>query len=240
MNKQPIDWTGHPPFGREVSLKHTLELLHERRNGKTENYPTITERLPLIVEIGTSESYNPNGLGNALLAFAWYEAKYGAKVESVDVREGALINSWGLLGKYVPELWPGLIGQVLGKNSQVSLKNDKGSIGITRIDAYEWAPLIHEPIDLLYVDAGYELECDPDYAAFISRHSEIPSNYIELFCQFEEGCFQSGALMLFDDTDPATFNGKGKRLIPFLLGVGWRQVELHGVPVFPMALLEKM
>jgi len=213
-----IDWTGHPPFGRETGLKHTLELLHERRAG----------RAPLIVEIGTSESYNPDGLGNALLAFAWYTLMYGGKVKSVDTRAGAVHNSKLILEKYVQPVC---------------------EVEFYLADAYEWAPTVHEPIDLLYVDAGYELSDDPDYAAFVKRHPEIPSFYVELFNQFEVECFRPGALMLFDDTDPVTFNGKGHALIPYLLGrpgqhwpppLRWKQVELRGVPVFPMVLLEKV
>lgn len=215
-----IDWTDHPPFGREVSLKHTLELLHERR--MEVEWPVVAPS-PLIVEIGTSESYSPDGLGNALLAFAWYAHKYGARVKSVDVREGAVKNSLFFLRKYVG-----------------NYDEDAGLVEITHADAYEWATEIHEEISLLYVDAGYELIGDPNYTAFVKRHPEIPSFYVELFNQFDADCFKSGSLMLIDDTSPESFGGKGIFLIPFLLDRGWRQVAMRGVPVFPMVLLEKM
>ena len=205
-----IDWTGHPPFGREISLKHTLELLHGRR----------TDTPPLIVEIGTSESYNPNGLGNALLAYTWYAGNYGARIKSVDVREGAVVNSRGILRTYIPEF--------------------ADIPEITHADAYDWTTTLHEPIDLLYVDAGFELICENDYKAFVQRHPEIPSFYVELFKQFDPACFHSGCLMLIDDTSPEDFYGKGIFLLPYMLERGWKRVNLRGVPVFPMVLLEKM
>lgn len=204
-----IDWTGHPPFGREVSLKHTLELLHERRTDS-----------PLIVEIGTSESYNPNGLGNAMLAYAWYAHKFGARIKSVDVRAGAVANSREILRIHAPEC--------------VDIPE------ITCADAFDWVTGLHEPIGLLYVDAGFELAGENDYKAFVKRHPEIPSFYIELFKQFDPVCFRSGSLMLIDDTSPETYDGKGIFLIPYLLNRGWRKVKMRGVPVFPMVLLEKV
>lgn len=210
MNTQ-IDWTGNPPFGRQVSLKHTLELVNERRVGGT---------TPLIVEIGTSESYNPDGLGNAMLAYAWYAGKYGARIKSVDVREGAVKNCRTILETHLPEY--------------------AAIPEITLGDAYDWVPGLHEPIALLYVDAGFELICENDYRAFVKRHPEIPSFYIELYKQFDPVCFVPGSLMLIDDTSPETYDGKGIFLIPYLLNLGWRKVDMRGVPVFPMVLLEKV
>ena len=203
-----IDWTGHPPFGREVSLKHTLELLNERGTN------------PLIVELGTAEAYSPDGLGNALLAFSWYAGRYGARIKSVDIREGAVRNARTILQQYAPEY--------------ATIPE------ITHADAFDWVTGIHEPIGLLYVDAGFELVGEFNYQAFVKRHPEIPSFYVELFRQFDPACFISGSLMLIDDTDPETFTGKGIYLIPYLLENGWRRVELRGVPVFPMVLLEKV
>lgn len=205
-----IDWAGHPPFGRQVSLKHTLELLHERR----------ADTPPLIVEIGTSESYNPDGLGNAMLAYAWYAHKYGARVKSVDVRAGAVVNSREILRTYAPEC--------------VDIPE------ITLADAFDWVTELHEHISLLYVDAGFELICENDYKAFVKRHPEIPSFYIELFQRFDTACFVPGSLMLIDDTSPETYDGKGIFLIPYLLSHGWQKVDMRGVPVFPMVLLEKV
>jgi hypothetical protein len=202
-----IDWTGAPPFGRQVSLKWTLELLH----GKG----VIN---PLIVEIGTSESYSPLGLGNALLAFAWYAGKFGGRVKSVDLNAGP--NCRAILTQYLPEF--------------CDLPE------IVTSDAFDWAPTLHERIDLIYMDAAPELICDPLYRRFAERHrGEIPSFYVELYNQFDPGCFGPGSLLLFDDTSPETYDGKGISLIPKLLGEGWALAPLKGEPVFPMVLLEK-
>lgn len=211
-----IDWTGHPPFGRQVSLKHTLELLQERRGL---SIAPANARLPLIVELGTAEAYSPDGLGNALIAFSWYAGKYGARIKTVDIREGAVRNAREILQKYVPE------------SADIP--------EITNADAFDWVTELHEPIDLLYVDAGFELVGEFNYRAFVKRHPEIPSFYVELFNQFDPACFHSGSLMLIDDTDPVTYDGKGIFLIPYLLDRGWKRVALNGVPVFPMVLLEK-
>ncbi len=201
-----IDWTGSPPFGRRTSLMHTLEILDARRPAWA-----------TILEIGTSESYNPDGLGNAMLAFCWYAGRYGAKVKSVDVQNVA--NSQALLRQFV-----------------------RGYAAIPEfhlMDAFDFVPTLHEPIGLTYMDAGFELACDPQYKTFARRFADrIPSWYVELFRLFDPECFQPGALMLFDDTDPASFMGKGMHLIPHLLENGWRHVELRGEPVFPMVLLE--
>ncbi len=203
-----IDWTGAPPFGREISLKYALERLDARRGGS-----------PLIVEVGTSEAYSPNGLGNAMLAFAFYAGRTGARVKSVDVN--CVVNSKEILKQYCPEY------------------ADIPEFYLA--DAFEWAPTITEPIDFLYMDASFELTCDASYSAYAKRNAAtVPSWYVELFKQFSPACFQPGALMLFDDTDPQTYWGKGIHLIPKLLNEGWRQLELRGEPVFPMALLEKL
>ncbi len=91
------------------------------------------------------------------------------------------------------------------------------------------------------MDASFELSCDPSYATFARRNAAtIPSWYVELFNQFNPASFQRGSLMLFDDTDPESYFGKGIHLIPKLLREGWRQIALRGEPVFPMALLEKL
>lgn len=207
-----IDWTGAPPHGRVVSLRHTLELLHERRSA-----------CPLIVEVGTSESYNPDGLGNAMLAFGFYAKTYGAKVLSVDVQN--VENSKALLEKYIPGLVPWWVEFFLA-------------------DAFEWVTKLTMPVDLLYMDAGYEICEEPNYQAFCKRFPEIPSFYVELFKRFPESAFRTGSLMLFDDTideqDGHPLRGKGVQLIPYLLERGWRKATLKGVPVFPMVLLEKI
>jgi hypothetical protein len=210
IERKFINWECSPPFGRRKSLICTLELLHDRR----------TDHPPLIVEIGTSESYNPDGLGNALLAFAWYVGEHGGRVKSVDVAEGSVLNSRKILHQYAAQY--------------AELPE------IIWADAYEWVATLDEPIDLLYVDAGFEIIGDLNYRAFVKRHPEIPSFYVELFCQFQSKCFRSGSLLLIDDTDPFTWEGKGVFLIPYLLKNGWRELPLDGEPVFPMVLLEKI
>lgn len=204
-----MDWTGSPPFGRRASLTHALDLLEAR----------VSHTPQLIVEIGTSEAYSPDGLGNAMLAFAYYVGHYGAWVKSVDVRR--VDHSKEILEKYCPQY--AAIPQLF------------------LADAFDWVTTIDEPIDFLYMDAGFELASDPEYGAFARRFADtIPSWYVELFKRFDPECFQPGALMLFDDTDPKTFFGKGMFLIPKLLQEGWQQIALRGEDVFPMALLEKL
>jgi len=203
-----VEWTGQPPFGRDISLKHTLEILDARRGPS-----------PLIIEVGTSESYSPNGLGNAMLAFAFYAGRYGARVKSVDVN--CIDNSKAILKQYCPEY------------------ADLPEFFLA--DAFDWAPTIAEPIDLVYMDASFELSCDPSYSSYAKRFADtIPSWYVEFFKRFSPACFNRGALMLFDDTDPQTYWGKGVHIIPQLLSQGWSKIELRGEPVFPMVLLEKV
>jgi len=177
----------------------------------------------LIVEIGTSESYNPDGLGNAMLAYAFYAKKYGAKVLSVDVQN--VCNSRSILEKYIPEF--------------AGSENLLGLVEYFLADAFEWVKTLHAPIDLLYMDAGYEICEEPNYKAFVARYPQVPSFYVELYKQFNQEVFQPGALMLFDDTFPDTLRGKGVQLIPYLLQNGWRRAGLAGVPVLPMVMLEK-
>jgi hypothetical protein len=209
-----INWSDSPPFGRRVSLIHTLELLEARRSD-----PPFGRESRLIVELGTSEAYSPLGLGNALLAFAFYAGRYGARVKSVDIR--TVENGRNILREHCPEF---------AELPEMYLA-----------DCFDWIPTLHEPIDLLYVDAGFELDTEGEYGAFARRFADrIPSWYIEMFKLFDPICFRPGALMLFDDTDPITFYGKGMHLIPKLLKEGWRQVNLRGEPVHPMALLEKL
>lgn len=204
-----IDWAKSPPFGRRVSLMHTLEILRARRGN------------PLIVELGTSHAYSPDGLGNALLAFAWYGDQFGARVISVEVHDGGIEACKNILREYAPDC------------AHIPR--------FVHADCFDWAAGCHEPIDLLYMDAMMELYCDPTFSAFAKRFVDrVPSFYLELYNRFDRACFPSGSLMLFDDTQPdGEYWGKGIFAIPYLLQNGWRQVNLRGVPVFPMVLLEK-
>ena len=194
-----IDWSNSPPFGRRKTLIGTLDLLAERKSDEQ-----------IIVEVGTSEAYSPDGLGNALLAFAYYADLSGGMVHAVDIREGAVQNSGAILREHYPN----------------------GTMATTfhRADAFEYAAFVNDPahdwslskIDLIYYDG-------PSEPAFW---------YVELHRRWGH-LFRSGALALFDDTDPQSFAGKGALLIPYLLGTGWRIVPVDGEPVSPMALLEK-
>lgn len=186
-----IDWTSSPPFGRRISLQYALEKLL----GK--GIPN-----PLIVEIGTSESYSPLGLGNALLAFTWYAKKFKSRVLSVDIERNTIMKSRDILKQYLPD-WYLLPRMCIG-------------------DAREWACTHDEPIHLLYMDG-------PEDSSF----------YVELYSNFKASCFESGSLMLWDDTQPEGYKGKGFELIPMLIHEGWKQIYLASEPVFPMVLLEK-
>ncbi len=202
-----INWSAAPRFGREVSLKSALGLLADRKTS------------PTIMEIGTSESYNLDGLGNAIIAFAWFVGRYGGRVISVDAQ--CVANAKAILEKYVPE--------------------HAGVPEFHLADIFDFAPTIDAPIDLLYVDAGFELASEPTYGSFFRRFADrIPSFYVEMFKAFDQDRFLPGALMLFDDTDHDNFRGKGEFLIPYLLNNGWRRAAgFEHVPVFPQVLLEK-
>jgi len=195
-----VNWKDSPPFGRRKTLIGTLNLLAARR---TE--PQI------IVEVGTSEAYSPDGLGNAMLAFGWYAKQFDSIIHAVDVREGAIQNSAAILREYCFDT--------------------TRYVRFHRLDAFEYAAFVNNPehdfylprIDLIYYDAP----------------SEPWSWYVELYERWK-GKFQTGALALFDDTEPRMpFAGKGGALIPKLLNEGWRQVPVDCEPVFPMVLLEK-
>lgn len=208
----PIDWNHAPPFGRRPTLNHTLEILLER-----------SRHLPSILEIGTSYTYSPDGIGNAILAFAWYVSRFGGNVTTVDVRTSSTDSARQVLRDYAPAC--------------ADIPNIVGG------DCFDYAETRHSPIDLLYMDAGFELACDSDYASFARRFADrIPSFYVELYNRFDPACFRPGALMLFDDTQPVEpYWGKGYFLIPKLIAEGsWRQVNVRGVPVFPMVLLERV
>jgi hypothetical protein len=195
-----ISWQKSPPFGRRKTLIGTLELLARRRAEDQ-----------VIVEIGTSEAYSPDGLGNALLAFGFYCRQVGGSVHAVDIREGAIQNSGAILREHYPH----------------------GTLATTfhRADAFEYAAFANDPahdwalskIDLIYYDGP----------------SEPASWYVDLHERLAH-LFGVGALALFDDTEPLSrFAGKGAALIPDLLNNGWRLVPVDGEPVFPMVLLEK-
>lgn len=203
-----IDWSLSPPFGRRKSLIHALLILHARKTGT-----------PLIVEIGTSESYNPSNLGNAMLAFAWYAKNYGARVKSCDIR--TVENCRQIVAQYAPGC------------------EDIPEFHLS--DAIDFAATIHEPIGLLYMDALMELDADRELHTYSTRFN-LPSFYVELYKRFDPACFRPGSLMLWDDTDPDTYFGKGMHLIPLLLaeGGGWRRIDLNGEPVYPMVLLERI
>ena len=196
-----MNWDKSPPFGRRKTLIDTLNRLEARSLGTQ-----------YIVEVGTSEAYSPDGLGNAMLAFGWYAVEMGAEVHSVDIREGAIANSGQILRTYCPEA------------TQFCFFH--------RMDAFEYANCVLNPahdfylprIDLVYYDAP----------------SEPYSWYVELHERWER-LFHSDALALFDDTLASSpFSGKGGALIPRMLNDGWRQIQVESEPVLPMVLLEKL
>ena len=196
-----LNWENSPPFGRRRTLIDTLNKLAARK----------TEAPQCIVEVGTSEAFSPNGLGNAMLAFVWYAKHIEARVHAVDIREGAVRNCGSIIAEHAPEC--------------------RGLAEFHRMDAFEYAALSMDEkhpfwflprIDLVYYDGP----------------SEPYSWYVELHQRWETK-FQAGALALFDDTH-SNYAGKGGALIPLLLTQGWRQVQVDGEPVFPMVLLEKM
>lgn len=199
-----IDWKNSPPFGRRKTLIGTLELLAVRSQAWGDEQT--------IVEVGTSEAFSPDGIGNAMLAFGWYAVQSGAVVHAVDVREGAIRNSGAILREHCPE----------------ATRYVTFHLG----DAFEYAARVLDPngpdhlsrIDLIYYDGP----------------SEPVSWYVELHNRWAH-LFQPGALALFDDTDPqCDYAGKGSALIPHLLSNGWRVFPVDGEPVFPMVLLEKI
>lgn len=198
-----VNWEGSPPFGRRRTLIDTLNKLAARK----------TEESQYIVEVGTSEAYSPDGLGNAMLAFVWYAKQTGALVHAVDIREGAVRNCGSIIAEHAPDC--------------------RGLAEFHRMDAFEYAALTMDEkhpfylpkIDLVYYDGP----------------SEPWSWYVELHHRWAVK-FQTGALALFDDTY-SNYAGKGGALIPELLGNHfdpWRQVQVDGEPACPMILLEKM
>ena len=198
-----VNWEGSPPFGRRRTLIDTLNKLAAR---------AVDGQSQCIVEVGTSEAFSPNGLGNAMLAFVWYGKHIEARVHAVDIREGAVRNCGAIIAEHAPEC--------------------RGLAEFHRMDAFEYAANTLNPhhhdylpkIDLVYYDGP----------------SEPYSWYVELHQRWAVK-FQEGAFALFDDTDGrCNYAGKGGALIPLLLTQGWRQVQVDGEPVFPMVLLEKM
>lgn len=200
-----VNWEESPPFGRRRTLIGTLNKLFV---GTGNVAPKTGDQC--IVEVGTSEAFSPDGLGNAMLAFVWYAKQTGAKVHAVDIREGAVRNCGSIIAEHAPEC--------------------RGLAEFHRMDAFEYAalsmdekhPFYLPKIDLVYYDGP----------------SEPWSWYVELHQRWAVK-FHAGALALFDDTY-SNYAGKGGALIPLLLTQGWRQVQVDGEPVFPMVLLEKM
>jgi hypothetical protein len=182
-----MNWSNSPAFGRRETLTATLELLADR----------CTD--PLIVEIGGSADYSPDGLGNAILAFTFFAGTHGGRIKSVDIRFGESVRR--LLVDHVPQF--------------------ADIPEFAMCDAIDWIANLHERVGLIYMDAG-----------------DDPAWYLNLWRKIDPSCFQSGSLLLFDDTDPVTYTHKGATLVPYLLQNGWRKIPVVGVPVFPMTLLE--
>lgn len=123
-----MNWKGSPTFGRRETLTATLDLLEQRRTEKQ-----------TIVEIGSSEAYSPDGIGNAILAFAWYAEHIETQVATVDIRPNATVNCMQI----VAGMCPSALSAITAYN----------------LDAFEFAETARaelDSIDLIYYDGPSE------------------------------------------------------------------------------------
>lgn len=189
------DWKSFD-FGRRNALIAALDHLLARG-------PLTKDLGYQIVEIGTSSGYSPDGLGNAILAFAPFVAQHGGKVHSFDPDEPTIEFSRLLLrARDIPA---DAVSFVAGSADLIP-------------------ELCPGPIDLLYVDGP-----DGSHGDVTGVNDENNTWYVRLYEKIQP-LLQLGSLMLWDDTllDPVGgWHGKGGALVPKLLGSDWRELPVN-------------
>lgn len=175
-----MDWSSSGLMsGREGQLKATLNALP---NGPC-----------LIVEIGTSYTYSPLGLGSALLYFAWYAKKVGGRVLTFDPDENGIKGAKEMMVEQLPDCLE--------------------VVTFYPCDGLDCVKFCTVPISLLYLDAMDGEEVMNPLGVLDNKNNEW---YVAMV-QSVEPLLLTGAFILIDD-----YATKGKAVTPYLLGHGWR------------------
>lgn len=186
-----------------------------------DNFPSTK---PLnVVEVGTSYRYDLFELGNAILAFVWFAAEVGAKVHVFDPLITAITSAQSIL-------------KLHGKPNTAYTR-----CRFHRESGYKVGEIIKDPIHFIYLDAfsggvNHNICNEPN---------SDKNEWYQVVYNKAKHLFVKGSLILIDDTDPVTFEGKGATLVPFLIGEGkWERVkefpERKGDCIQSMVFLEKV
>lgn len=184
-----------PPFGRVEGFTRAMELLDLRKK-------------PVIVEVGTTRrvgNWLADGYSTPL--FAWYVARYGGELYSVDIEPEAA------------NLCTEIINEFDIPTESTFLVTDDG-IGFLK--------KFEKKIDFLYLD-GWDYSLFDTEQAFDER-LESEQAHLECFLAAEPSLAQ-GAIVLIDDIlETRSWLGKGRRLIPYLIA---RRYHMDPVSLVP-------
>jgi len=171
-----------------------------------------------IVEVGTAYRYDIKELGNAILAFAWYASQTDSKVSVFDPLISSVVSAQDIL-------------KVHGKPPRASER-----VRYFRESGLKVGELIKDPIHFIYLDAFIG---KTNHNVCNEPNSDKNEWYQVLYSKAKH-LFVKGSLILIDDTNQTTYEGKGATLVPHLLSSGeWIRVD--GFPTnYAMVLLEKV
>lgn len=184
-----------PPFGRIQGFTRVMELLDAKHD-------------PAIVEVGTTRrigNWVADGYSTPL--FAWYVARYGGTLHSVDIEPEAARLCEGIIKDY---------GIPMDKTRLVTAD------GIAFLDSFDGL------IDFLYLD-GWDYSLFDTEEAFDERLASEQA-HLECFLAAEPH-LAKGAVVLIDDVlETRSWLGKGRRLIPYLMA---RKYHMDPVSLVP-------
>ena len=144
---------------------------------------------PNIIEIGCIRETNDVGAGNSSEIFAWYVTNYGGKFTTCDISKSN-IDLCSMILK-------------LKKYNNFKCVNKGGIEFLT-----EYCSIKNNLIDLLYLD-GMDAD-DKIYAESAKFH-------LDCFKLCEKNINDNGLILIDDNFNKITFQGKGYYLIPYLL-----------------------
>lgn len=171
-----------PPFGRIQGFSRALELLDKKKN-------------PVIVEVGTTRrrsNWLADGYSTPL--FAWYIARTGGELYSVDIEPEAARLCREIIAEF-----------------DIPMEG----VNLVTADGIEFMHSLEQKVDLLYLD-GWDYSMFDTDEGFDERLASEQA-HLECYLAAEPHLARGGIVLVDDVFETRSWLGKGRRLIPYLI-----------------------
>lgn len=172
--------------------------MHKPPYGRMESMDIVLSRLkekPYILEIGmTRAKGNWGGDGYSTIIFGYMAAQLNGTLISIDIKSEALLVTSAILREY-----------------DIPAKN----ILLVCADALEYFKRTEfKKVDLLYLDAW-------DYKGDEQEREASADCHLEALKAVERYLVKGSMVLIDDIMNPITLEGKGKKVIPYMLDNGY-------------------